>query len=188
MSFTSNVLGNTVKLKWSTANETNNKGFDVERKLISESNKWIKVNSIDGNGTTNTQTNYSFDDKNLKAGKYNYRLKQIDFNGNFEYHNLNGEVEVGVPTKYDLSQNYPNPFNPVTKINFELPYDSKVKMIIYDVTGREIKTLVNEVRTAGYHTIVYDASLISSGVYFYRIIANANGKDFISTKKMTIIK
>ena len=115
-------------------------------------------------------------------------MKQIDFNGNFEYHNLNGEVEVGVPTKYDLSQNYPNPFNPVTKINIELPFDSKVNMIIYDITGREIKTLVNEVIQAGYHTITFNASAISSGMYFYRIKADANGKEYISTKKMALIK
>jgi len=93
-----------------------------------------------------------------------------------------------VPVSFSLEQNYPNPFNPVTKINFDLPFDSKVMMIIYDVTGREIKTLVNEVRTAGYHTIIFDGSMISSGIYFYRIIANANGKDYINTKKMAIIK
>lgn len=183
-SLNSSVNGRNVKLNWTTSFEINNSGFDVERKTLDGT--WSKAGYVKGNG--NNASSYSFEDRNLQTGKYSYRLKQIDVNGNFEYHNLNGVVEVGVPAKYDLSQNYPNPFNPVTKINFELPFDSKVKMIVYDVTGREIKTLVNEVRTAGYHTIVYDASLLSSGVYFYRIIANANGKDFISTKKMAIIK
>ncbi|MFZ4590981.1 MAG: G8 domain-containing protein [Ignavibacteria bacterium] len=188
-SLSSSVIGRNIKLNWITSSENNNTGFEIERALANnEAPVYTKTGFVTGKGTTNTPTNYSFEDRNLNTGKYKYRLKQIDVNGNFEYFNLNGEVEVGVPTKYDLSQNYPNPFNPKTKINFEIPYDSKVKMIIYDVTGREIKTIVNEVRTAGYHTIVFDGSDISSGIYFYRIIANANGKDYINTKKMAIIK
>ncbi|MEI7485312.1 MAG: T9SS type A sorting domain-containing protein, partial [Ignavibacteriota bacterium] len=188
-SLSSSVIGRNIKLNWITSSEKNNTGFEVERAIVTkETPVFTKTGFVSGKGTTNTTTNYSFEDRNLQTGKYQYRLKQIDHNGNFTYFNLNGEVEVGVPGKYDLSQNYPNPFNPVTKINFELPFDSKVKMIIYDVTGREIKTMVNEVRTAGYYTIVYDGSDISSGIYFYRIIANANGKDYISTKKMAIIK
>jgi hypothetical protein len=185
-SLNSNVNGRNVKLNWTTASEINNKGFEVERKPLTGS--WSKVGFINGKGTVNTSSNYSFEDRFLTTGKYSYRLKQIDFNGNFEYHNMNGVVEIGVPTKYDLSQNYPNPFNPVTKINFELPYDAKVSLIIYDMTGREIKTLVNEVKTAGYYTQIFDASGISSGTYFYRIIANANGKDYIATKKMILVK
>lgn len=189
LSLNSTLSGNTVKLKWSTAIEINNSGFELQRMDANNQNsEFIKIGFVTGKGSTNTTTNYSFDDKNLQAGKYKYRLKQIDFNGNYEYHNLNGVVEIGVPTKYDLSQNYPNPFNPVTKINFELPYDSKVTMIIYDMTGREIKTLVNEVKQAGYYTQMFDASGISSGTYFYRIIANSNGKDYIATKKMILVK
>ena len=119
----------------------NNAGFEVERVKSSELRvqSYEKVGFVKGKGTTNTQTSYTFTDTKLNSGKYQYRLKQIDNNGNFEYHNLNGEVEVGIPAKYDLSQNYPNPFNPTTKIDFSLPSDSKVKMIIYDITGREIK-------------------------------------------------
>ena len=101
---------------------------------------------------------------------------------------MSGTVEVGVPKNYELSQNYPNPFNPTTKIDFALPFDSKVHMVVYDMTGREIKTLVNDARTAGYYTVDLNASTLSSGTYFFRIIANANGKDFISTKKMVLVK
>jgi hypothetical protein len=185
-SLTSTVNGRNINLNWTTASEINNTGFDVERKRVNGT--WAKVGFSKGKGNVNTPTNYSFEDRFLTTGKYSYRLKQIDYNGNFEYHNLSGEVEVGVPTKYDLSQNYPNPFNPVTKINYELPFDSKVKMVVYDITGREIKTLVNEKVSAGYYTVQYDASNFSSGVYFYRIVASANGKDFISTKKMVLLK
>jgi hypothetical protein len=187
--FTSSVSGRNIKLNWITVSELNNTGFEIERTIVNKGAPvYQKAGYISGKGTTSTATNYTFEDRNLNTGKYQYRLKQIDNNGNYEYHNLSGVVEVGVPGKYDLSQNYPNPFNPKTKINFDLPYDSKVSVIVYDMTGREIKTLVNEMRTAGFYTVIFDASDISSGIYFYRIIANANGKDFICTKKLALIK
>jgi hypothetical protein len=115
-------------------------------------------------------------------------LKQNDYNGNFEYYLLNGAVEITVPKKFELSQNYPNPFNPVSKIDYNLPSDSKVKILIYDITGKEMKTLVNEVQTAGYYTVIFNGVNLASGLYFYRIFANANGKDFIMVKKMMLIK
>jgi hypothetical protein len=187
-SFISSVNGRNIKLDWVTVSELNNAGFEVYRSSITDSSKWTELGFVKGSGTAQNPTNYSFDDRNTTTGKYKYRLKQIDYNGNFEYHNLNGEVEVGIPTKYDLSQNYPNPFNPVTKINYELPFNSSVKMIVYDITGREIKTLVNEKVSAGYYTAQLDASNFSSGVYFYRIVASSNGKDYIATKKMVVLK
>jgi hypothetical protein len=189
-SLTNSVTGRNIKLNWTTASEINNAGFDVERLCNRQpaTNNWEKIGYVSGKGTTNNSTNYSFDDRNLQTGKYNYRLKQIDHNGNFEYFSLNGEVEVGVPAKFDLSQNYPNPFNPVTKINFDLPFDSKVNISLYDITGREVKSLVNESRTAGYHTVQFNASDLSSGVYFYRIITKSSAKDFVMTKKLAVIK
>jgi hypothetical protein len=97
-------------------------------------------------------------------------------------------VEIGVPVKFELSQNYPNPFNPATNIDFELPFDGKVYIVIFDITGREVKTLLNESRTAGFHTIRFNASDLSSGLYFYRILVRTAKKDYIATKKMAIIK
>ncbi|MFA7359510.1 MAG: T9SS type A sorting domain-containing protein [Candidatus Kapaibacterium sp.] len=186
-SFTSSINGRDVRLSWKTESETNNAGFEVER---SESgvNQWVKAGYVSGKGTISTTTSYAFEDKKLNSGKYNYRLKQIDNNGNFEYHALSNVVEVGLPTKYELSQNYPNPFNPVTKIDFSLPFDSKVSIKLYDITGREVKTLVNEARTAGYYTVQFNASDLSSGTYFYRIMTKSSGADYIMTKKMMLIK
>ncbi|MFA7361179.1 MAG: T9SS type A sorting domain-containing protein [Candidatus Kapaibacterium sp.] len=186
-SFTSNINGRNVKLNWVTDSEQNNAGFDVERKALT--GVWVKAGFVQGKGTTTTTTSYSFEDKNLNAGKYNYRLKQIDVNGNFEYHNLNSVLEVGLPTKFDISQNYPNPFNPTTKVDFQLPVDSKVSILVYDMTGREIKTLLkNELRTAGYYTAEFNGSSFASGTYFYRFITEAGGKQNIITKKMVLIK
>jgi len=186
-SFTANISIRDVSLNWRTVKETNNKGFEIERKKTDE--EWTKVGYIDGKGTTNTETAYNFDDKKLNSGKYNYRLKQVDYNGNFEYHSLNTVIEVGLPTKFDLSQNYPNPFNPTTKIDYQLPADGKVSIRIYDVTGREVKTLINnEQRTAGYYTIDFNGGSMASGIYFYRFIAESNSKQTVMTKKMVLVK
>ncbi|MBV6478387.1 MAG: hypothetical protein HGGPFJEG_01141 [Ignavibacteria bacterium] len=181
-SFAAATNRNNVTLNWSTAKEINNSGFDVERKLTT-TNEWTRVGNVAGNGTTNETHNYTFSDR-VTTGNYNYRLKQVDFNGNFEYFNLSSEVNVGIPDKFDMSQNYPNPFNPSTKINYDIPVDGKVTIALYDISGREIAKLVNEVKHAGYYTVQFNASNLSSGMYFYRISAG----DFVSTKKMVLIK
>lgn len=181
-SFTSVINGANVKLSWNTVYEENNSGFDVERKNSGSS--WVKVANVKGNGTSNNAHSYSYEDKNLASGNYNYRLKQIDFNGNYKYYDLQNEVVVGVPSKFALSQNYPNPFNPSTNINFELPAANFVSLKIYDMTGREVMQLVNEIKEAGYYTVKFNASMLSSGIYFYKIQAG----DFVSTKKMMLVK
>jgi hypothetical protein len=186
-SFTSNVNRNTVDLSWSTVSEENNAGFDIERKVVS-SNSWIKIGNVAGSGTSNVAHSYKFTDRNVNTEKYNYRLKQIDANGNYTYHNLANEVIVGVPSKFEISQNYPNPFNPSTKINFDLPFDSKVSIKIYDIMGREMYQLMNETKTAGYHTVQFNALNLSSGTYFYMISAQGGNQSFNKTLKMMLVK
>lgn len=196
-SFTSSTTGNNIKLNWTTQSEINNTGFEIERAEVGIQNlEFRKIGFVNGNGTKNTPTNYSFEDKNLQSGKYKYRLKQIDNNGNFEYHNLNSVIEVTLSKKFQLSQNYPNPFNPITKINFEIPRVedpdlsgegknvSNISLIVYDVLGREVTTLFNGIKEPGYHTIEFDASSLSSGTYFYRLASS----DISIVKKMLIIK
>jgi len=101
-----------------------------------------------------------------------------------------GNEPKNIPMVFRLSQNYPNPFNPVTKINYDLPKDSKVKIVIYDILGREVKRLVNsELKTAGSYIVDFNASNYASGVYFYRIEAEEpNGNKFVDSKKMVLIK
>ena len=181
-SFISAVSGNEVTLNWTTLKEINNAGFDIERKL-SVTSDWTKAGFVEGHGTVTGSNEYSFTET-VSSGKYNYRLKQIDVNGNFEYFNLSNEVVVGIPESYSLSQNYPNPFNPSTKINYDLPFDSKVSIKIFDMSGREAATVVNEFKTAGYYTADINASSLSSGVYFYTI----NADNFSATKKMMLVK
>ena len=184
--FTSDVIKNNVTLNWTTAAETNNQGFDIERSSAG-SGDWTKAGFVAGNGTTSAPKDYTFSDKPY-TGHYNYRLRQIDFNGTINFHNLAGEVVVGLPTSYAISQNYPNPFNPATKIDFELPYDSKVSIILYDISGREIAKIVNEQIAAGYHNVQFNGANLSSGMYFYRINADGNGQNYVSTKKMVMLK
>lgn len=181
-SFSSSVIGNNVRLSWSTISELNNAGFDIQRK--SEHGDWVKIGNVKGKGTTNNTEVYSFEDKNIPSGKYNYRLKQIDYNGNYEYFNLSAEVIVGVPAKFELSQNFPNPFNPATMISYQMPVSGFVSLNIYDITGKVVAELVNEVKDAGYYTVKFDASKLSSGMYFYKIQAG----EFTSIKKMMLVK
>ena len=181
-SFVSSISGREVTLAWTTSEEINNSGFDIERSALNTD--WTKIGFVQGNGTTNEIKNYTYTDKNLNSGNYNYRLKQIDFNGNFEYYNLGNEVIVNVPAQFSLYQNYPNPFNPSTKIDFEIPSDGNVKISVYDNSGKLVSVITNGFRAAGYYTVDFNASNLSSGVYFYKLESNILSK----VMKMSIIK
>lgn len=182
-SFTSTVSGSTVQLYWSTANEINNSGFDIERSEAGVQ-EWSKVGFVSGHGTVQETKQYTYTDNHLNSGIYQYRLRQIDYNGHYEYFNLSNEIVIGTPMTYHLSQNYPNPFNPSTTIGYNLKETGMVNITVFDLTGREIATLVNETKTAGYYTVDFNASSLSSGTYFYRIHAG----DFTAIRKMTLVK
>lgn len=185
-SFTYSVNGRDVALNWSTASEINNSGFRIERSA--GNSQWSELSFIEGHGTSSSQNNYSYTDRDLNSGKYKYRLKQIDYNGQFSYFDLNNEVNIGLPVKFDLSQNYPNPFNPSTRISYSVPVDSKVSIVLYDISGKEVSTLVNEFKTSGFYTVSFSGANLSSGTYFYRIVTNGNGQNFVATKKMLLLK
>ena len=182
--FTSIVSGRNVLLEWTTTQELNNSRFEIERSV---NDQWIKIGETDGNGTTTSPRDYSYSDRGLSSGIYNYRLKQIDFNGNFEYHNLSNEVVIGVPANFELTQNYPNPFNPSTKIDYSIPKDGKVNLTIYDAMGKEVSKLVDNNQTAGYYTVDFNASGLASGIYYYRL--EVSGQiNFTDSKKLLLIK
>jgi hypothetical protein len=184
-SFNSSVTSNIVKLNWSTATETNNKGFNVERKYAN--GDWKTVGFVKGNGSTTEISKYSFTDK-VDFGKYSYRLQQVDFGGSFEY-SKTINVEAVAPKVFSLEQNYPNPFNPSTVIRFNLAADSKVVVKIFNIIGQEVKTLVNNNYSAGQHSVTFNAANLNSGVYFYKMEAKGkDGSSFSSTKKMILTK
>ena len=188
-SFISNVNGRNVKLSWVTSSEINNKGFEIERAESGSPNTFTEVSFINGANNSNMPKQYSYTDTKLNSGKYTYRLKQTDNNGNYQYYSLNSSVDVALPSKINISQNYPKPFNPVTKIDYEVPVDSKVSVKIYDMTGKEVSTLLStENHKAGFYTLQFDASKLSSGTYIYRFIAENTTNTFTESKKMTVIK
>ncbi len=182
-SFTSMATSNGVSLLWSTASEINNHGFEVERSF--DGNIFSNIVFVNGAGTSTQSHNYSFTDKvdNNINGIIYYRLKQVDLNGQCNYSEIL-KVKYDMPLSYNLSQNYPNPFNPVTTIKYTVPQNGQVTIKLYDITGREVKTLVNEVKNIGTYELKLKAENLASGVYFYKMTA----KDFVSVKKMSILK
>jgi hypothetical protein len=184
-SFSASVFVNDVVLNWETATEINNSGFSVERKSLGE---FETVGFVPGFGTTSEPKSYAFTDADLQPGIYSYRLKQIDFDGSFEYSDV-VEIEVIVPAEFSLNQNYPNPFNPSSTISFNLASDSKVNLKIFNVLGQEVAQVLNSDMMAGSHEVKFDASDLNSGIYFYKLTATGNnGNEFSDIKKMTLTK
>jgi len=185
-SFTGQVVADGVLLNWNTATEINNQGFEIERRA--EGN-WAKVGYVAGHGTTTEPKSYSFLDENISSGTYNYRLKQLDFDGSYSY-SFEIEVEVNLtPDNFNLFQNYPNPFNPNTTIQFQVPNATDVTIKIHDMLGQEVRTLINEQITAGVHKVNWDGLndagvQMSSGTYIYRMTAG----DFVQAREMILLK
>ena len=189
-SFEASVSNNDIILNWTTATETNNQGFEIQRlkdSKIEKLKEWVKISFENGNGTTTEPQTYSFIDRNMSSGKYQYRLKQIDFNGSFEYSNTL-EADISLPREFSLDQNYPNPYNPSTVISYQLPIASQTTLKVYDVLGNEISTLVDEEKPAGKYDVEFQSTVgsrqLASGIFYYQIKAG----DFIQTKKMILMK
>ncbi|MFZ1282204.1 MAG: T9SS type A sorting domain-containing protein [Ignavibacteriaceae bacterium] len=186
-SFTGSFIGNNVQLKWATATELNNSGFEIQRSV--NGSAFATVGFVQGNGTTTEQKQYTFVDNTVTTRTgYAYRLKQIDFNGTFEYSSV---VNVGLtlPTEFVLDQNYPNPFNPSTKISYAVPVKSEVTLEVYNLIGQKMMTLAQGTVDAGTHTEIFNASNMSSGIYLVKLVAvGENGAQFTSSKKMTLLK
>jgi hypothetical protein len=188
ISFTANLIEPNVVLNWQTATETNNMGFEIQRKLIQEelSGEWVFIGYKEGAGTITEPQEYSYYDniKNIEATSFVYRLKQVDYDGSYEFSNEITIENSTLPDKFSLLQNYPNPFNPATSIKFKLPVKSFVSLVVYDVLGNEVATLVKEEKPAGFYEVNFNANNLVSGVYIYRLQANS----FIQTKKMILMK
>jgi photosystem II stability/assembly factor-like uncharacterized protein len=181
-SFLASVSGNDVKLSWSTKSELNNSGFEIDRS--ENNNNWEIISFISGAGTSTEPKNYFFIDEDLKPAKYNYRIKQIDFDGTFRYSDV-VEVNISTVTDYSLEQNYPNPFNPGTLIEFSLPEDvSNVSLSIYNTLGEKVAELVNSSLISGNYKYHWNAGGFASGIYVYEL----RTEKFVAVKKMLILK
>ena len=172
-------------LKWRTETEVQNYGFEIERRTAGENgeSEYKKIAFIEGHGNSNIPYNYAYTDKDPLGGdNFYYRLKQIDNDGNFEYSN---EVEAMiVPGSLALYQNFPNPFNPSTTISYYIPEAGRVQLKVYDILSQEAAALVDEYQESGKHSVLFDASELSSGIYFYRVQSKGNSR----LMKMIVLK
>jgi hypothetical protein len=184
-SFNHSVNKNSVSLNWITASEINSNGFEIQRSRVMDNiaGEWEAIGFVRGKGTTTESNFYTYSDAGLKPGSYMYRLKMVDNDGTFEY-SSEINVEITPPAVYELSQNYPNPFNPVTIIKYQLPEKQFVTLKIYDALGVEVASLINEEKEAGIHEISFDASSLTSGVYFYTLQSGT----IVKTNKMMLLK
>lgn len=190
VSFTAVQKNQSVELEWRTATETNNLGFEIQRKSISQVNgsddDWKRIGFVFGSGTITEPKSYSFIDENVLTGTYKYRLKQIDYEGTFKYSN---EIEINIfltPGKFELFQNFPNPFNPSTKISWESPISGWTVIKVFDILGNEVAVLLNEFKEEGKYELNFSASdfHLSSGTYIYKLIIGEK----TLTKKMILLQ
>src|SRR5690606_36336074 len=170
-----------VVLNWQTATELNSSHFEVERK--SEGSEWSSIGRVNAAGNSTSRIDYRFVDDNLVGNQLSYRLKLVDLDGSFTY-SQEVEINSSLPTSFSLSQNYPNPFNPTTKINYTVPFDSKVTISIYSITGELVMDLVNDFVSAGSYSADFNGSNLASGMYIYKMTAG----NFTQTNKMMLMK
>jgi hypothetical protein len=193
--FVATTIKNEVILDWATGHELNNTGFEVERAILSSKQhrtdadlSFERIAFIPSKGNSNSVQGYKYVDGNLVIGRFAYRLKQMDYNGNHTYYLLNNEIEISTPRKFTVSQNYPNPFNPTTSIAYDMPFNGNVKIVVFDNVGREVATLVNGNINSGYHKVEFNASAFSSGIYFYKVSATSGTESFDKVYKMMLVK
>lgn len=181
-SFIGEAAENGIYLKWTTASEINNHGFEVQRS--SDIYDWKVVGFISGAGSSSEKNEYEFFDKYFPTEICYYRLKQMDFDGSFEYSNTL-EIAKNFIIDFLLGQNYPNPFNPETIIDYSLPQKSHVKINIFNSLGKEMDLLVDEIQVAGSYKVKFRPSKrYASGMYIY----SARLGEKTMTKKMIFLK
>ncbi len=192
-SFNGKIIDNKAVLGWTTATEINNQGFDIE--ISYDNQSFEKIAFIPGFGTSAEQHSYSYIVDKLLSAKNYFRLRQVDFDGSFEYSPV-VELDGVTPSEFYLAQNHPNPFNPSTSIQFSLPVDASVKLSLFNMLGEELTEVTNRDFSAGVHTINFNAEGLSSGTYLYLLEAvptgrqakGSNGKIFANTRKMILLK
>lgn len=168
-------------LEWRTESETNSFGFEIQK---SPDKKLFKrIGFIAGKGTTTLPTRYEFLDQNVTSGISYYRLRLVDIDGQFEYSNI-VEIAINAPSDYKLGQNFPNPFNSKTMISFSIPEKIQVQIVVYDITGKNIMVLTNDVYEAGSYQVSFNADTLPSGSYYYKMTAG----QFTSVQKLVVLK
>ncbi|HEY6436138.1 MAG TPA: PQQ-dependent sugar dehydrogenase, partial [Ignavibacteriaceae bacterium] len=186
-SFSAILLENRIKLIWRTETEVNNYGFDVLRSV--DRDNWENIGFVEGHGNSNSPKDYFFFDENITSGEYSYRLKQIDTDGNFEFSRVI-EVDFGSEMNFELKQNFPNPFNPSTVLQYNIPEESNVQIVIYNSLGMQIDIIENGTEHSGFYEKTWNAERFVSGIYYARIMAQStsSGKVYSNVIKMLYVK
>jgi sugar lactone lactonase YvrE len=174
-SFSASVTLNNVELNWTTATETNNFGFSIERR--SEDSEFEEIGFVKGNGTSTLINSYSFIDSKPLSGVVYYRLKQIDLDGSINYSNEVLADNTGLIEGFRLLGNYPNPFNPSTTISFTLTEKENVRVLVRDILGSEVVEIFNGIASPGINRLQWKGTnsmgqTVNSGVYFYTVEVN----------------
>lgn len=189
-SFSASVVGSEVIIQWITSSEINNSGFEIYRSL---KNGWKRIGFVEGKGTSTEINIYRFDDRLpalTEPTDVFYRLKQIDFNGEYNY-TYPVMVKAGTTKKdFELLQNYPNPFNGSTTIRFIVAEECNVRLVVSDLLGKEVAELLNDNLNAGYYEVVWNGEGAASGVYYAKLIATTETKKevHLDSKKMILVK
>ncbi len=196
--FVGDALDSTVELRWGTATEVNNYGYDILR-MLNGVEEWERIDFVQGFGNSYSPKDYVYLDTTItENGNYFYLLKQIDFDGNFELQHDTVKVNVGYvtsikedlqnhsssPQNFELFQNYPNPFNPETNILFSIRESGYITLKLFSVTGEEIETLFSGPVIEGTHSVKFKPKDLSSGTYIYKLNVRNNS----DSKKMLYIK
>ncbi|MDT8322487.1 MAG: T9SS type A sorting domain-containing protein [Bacteroidota bacterium] len=176
-----------VDLRWDVTMETNNHGFDIERSFDRGEN-WQRIGFVAGRGTTTRPMTYRYADPltstHENVGKVQYRLRQVDNDGAYAYSPVVTVRCTSTALSITLAQNYPNPFNPSTTIEYGIPAEGNVRLRVFDLLAREVAVLVDEMKQAGTHTEVFNASEHPSGIYVYQLECNGT----VMTRRMTLMK
>ncbi len=170
-----------IVLSWITASESSNYGFEVQRSMNGAT--WQTIGFVPGHGTTSQPHHYTFQDGDLTLGTRGYRLKQIDYDGQFI---LSAPIQIVIAAseRYGLEQNYPNPFNSATLIQFDLPEPAAIRLTLYDLLGKQVAVIAEGSFDAGHHFIPFRSDRLAAGMYFYKLEAN----HFVAVKKLLVLK
>jgi len=183
LSFNATLNGDVATLEWVTSSETNNSGFEVQM-LPDGQSEFRAIDFVEGHGTTTEVQHYTYTTTGLNSGTYMFRLKQIDFDGGFEY-SQEIEVTVGVPGTHVLTQAYPNPFNPMASFSLSVATAQHVEVVLYNAIGQQVQTLFSGQMEAGEaHALTINGANLPSGPYYYRVI----GENFAESGRVTLLK
>jgi len=180
--FTARRDGDAIRLRWQTASETNNAGFEVQRCV---EGLWTPLGFAEGRGTTTEAQTYRFTDGNLPYAATGavYRLRQVDTDG-IETLSETVAITCGPLTKLALHGNFPNPFARQTTIRYELPQAGRVQLTVYDALGRQVATLIDREQAAGRKAVTFDAHRLASGLYFARLVTEGG----VRTRRLTVVR